>query len=131
MRAPLRPSTILCAGSNYRAHNLEKANTPLSGKEPEFFVKTSDCVIGRTMELSWIGDFTQKLDCETELAIVIGKPDVTSRLSRLSITSLATRSSMMSRPAIGRYAPPPTARSGMNWDEEKPSIRVRRLVPLS
>src|SRR5713226_6553088 len=29
LRAPLRPSTILCAGSNYRAHNLEKANTPL------------------------------------------------------------------------------------------------------
>ena len=37
---------MLCSGSNYRDHNKEKANTPISGKEPEFFVKTADCVIG-------------------------------------------------------------------------------------
>jgi 2-keto-4-pentenoate hydratase/2-oxohepta-3-ene-1,7-dioic acid hydratase in catechol pathway len=40
------PSTILCAGSNYREHNDEKAGTPMSGKEPEFFIKTSDSVVG-------------------------------------------------------------------------------------
>jgi 2-keto-4-pentenoate hydratase/2-oxohepta-3-ene-1,7-dioic acid hydratase in catechol pathway len=74
LRAPLRPSTILCAGSNYRAHNLEKANTPLSGKEPEFFVKTADCVIGPDDGIVLDQRLTQKLDCETELAIVIGKP---------------------------------------------------------
>jgi 2-keto-4-pentenoate hydratase/2-oxohepta-3-ene-1,7-dioic acid hydratase in catechol pathway len=72
--APLRPSTILCAGSNYRAHNLEKANTPLSGKEPEFFVKTADCVIGPDDGIISDPKLTMKLDCETELAIVIGKP---------------------------------------------------------
>ena len=44
--APLLPSTILCSGSNYRAHNAEKVGTPLSGQEPEFFIKTADCVIG-------------------------------------------------------------------------------------
>jgi 2-keto-4-pentenoate hydratase/2-oxohepta-3-ene-1,7-dioic acid hydratase in catechol pathway len=32
--APIRPSTILCSGSNYKDHNAEKANTPISGKEP-------------------------------------------------------------------------------------------------
>jgi 2-keto-4-pentenoate hydratase/2-oxohepta-3-ene-1,7-dioic acid hydratase in catechol pathway len=74
LRAPLRPSTILCAGSNYRAHNLEKANTPLSGKEPEFFVKTSDCVIGPGEPIVHDHKLTGKLDCETELAVVIGKP---------------------------------------------------------
>ena len=74
LRAPLRPSTILCAGSNYRAHNLEKANTPLSGKEPEFFVKTADCVIGPDDGIVSDRKLTEKLDCETELAIVIGKP---------------------------------------------------------
>jgi len=74
LRAPLRPSTILCAGSNYRAHNLEKANTPLSGKEPEFFVKTADCVIGPNDGIVSDRRLTEKLDCETELAIVIGKP---------------------------------------------------------
>ena len=44
--APITPSTMLCSGSNYHDHNAEKANTPISGKEPEFFVKTADCVIG-------------------------------------------------------------------------------------
>lgn len=43
---PIIPSTILCAGSNYREHNEEKAGSPTSGKEPEFFLKTSDCVVG-------------------------------------------------------------------------------------
>ncbi len=74
LRAPLRPSTILCAGSNYRAHNQEKANTPLSGKEPEFFVKTADCVIGPDDAIIHDPMLTRKLDCETELAVVIGKP---------------------------------------------------------
>ena len=73
LRAPLRPSTILCAGSNYRAHNLEKANTPLSGKEPEFFVKTADCVIGPGDAIVHDLRLTRKLDCEAELAVVIGK----------------------------------------------------------
>jgi 2-keto-4-pentenoate hydratase/2-oxohepta-3-ene-1,7-dioic acid hydratase in catechol pathway len=71
---PIRPSTILCAGSNYREHNEEKANTPLSGREPEFFVKTSDCVIGPAEPIVFDGRLTQKLDCETELAVVIGRP---------------------------------------------------------
>jgi 2-keto-4-pentenoate hydratase/2-oxohepta-3-ene-1,7-dioic acid hydratase in catechol pathway len=48
LTAPIRPATILCSGSNYRDHNAEKANTPISGKEPEFFVKTADCVVGPT-----------------------------------------------------------------------------------
>ena len=43
---PIRAATMLCSGSNYRDHNKEKANTPISGKEPEFFVKTADCIIG-------------------------------------------------------------------------------------
>jgi 2-keto-4-pentenoate hydratase/2-oxohepta-3-ene-1,7-dioic acid hydratase in catechol pathway len=71
--APLMPSTILCAGSNYHAHNREKASAPLSGKEPEFFIKTSDCVIGPGDGIVHDEVLTKKLDCETELAIVIGK----------------------------------------------------------
>jgi 2-keto-4-pentenoate hydratase/2-oxohepta-3-ene-1,7-dioic acid hydratase in catechol pathway len=72
--APMIPSTILCSGSNYRAHNAEKANAPLSGQEPEFFVKTGDCVIGPDAPIIYDPILTRKLDCETELAIVIGKP---------------------------------------------------------
>jgi len=74
LTAPIRPATILCSGSNYRDHNAEKTNTPISGKEPEFFVKTADCVVGPNEPIIFDERFSKKIDCETELAIVIGKP---------------------------------------------------------
>jgi 2-keto-4-pentenoate hydratase/2-oxohepta-3-ene-1,7-dioic acid hydratase in catechol pathway len=74
LTAPLRPSTILCSGSNYHDHNREKANAPISGKEPEFFVKTADCVVGPDEPIVFDPLLSQKLDCEVELAVVIGKP---------------------------------------------------------
>ena len=72
--APVVPATMLCSGSNYTDHNKEKANTPISGKEPEFFVKTADCVIGPGDMIVLDERLTKKLDSETELAIVIGQP---------------------------------------------------------
>ncbi len=72
--APIRPSTILCSGSNYRDHNREKLNTPISGKEPEFFIKTADCVIGPNEPIVYDAEMSKKIDMETELAIVIGRP---------------------------------------------------------
>ena len=54
-------------------HNAEKANTPISGKEPEFFVKTADCVVGPNEPIAFDERFSKKIDCETELAVVIGK----------------------------------------------------------
>jgi 2-keto-4-pentenoate hydratase/2-oxohepta-3-ene-1,7-dioic acid hydratase in catechol pathway len=74
LAAPMLPSTILCAGSNYREHNDEKENSPTSGKEPEFFIKTSDSVVGPGEDIRYDEILTRKLDCETELAVVIGKP---------------------------------------------------------
>ena len=74
LAAPIVPTTILCSGSNYTDHNREKANTPISGKEPEFFVKTADCVIGPGDTIVHDERLTKKLDAETELAIVIGEP---------------------------------------------------------
>ncbi len=74
LASPMLPTTILCSGSNYLDHNQEKANTPISGKEPEFFIKTSDCVIGPGAPIVLDPKVTLKMDCETELAIVIGKP---------------------------------------------------------
>jgi 2-keto-4-pentenoate hydratase/2-oxohepta-3-ene-1,7-dioic acid hydratase in catechol pathway len=73
LTSPILPSTILCSGSNYRAHNAEKVGAPISGKEPEFFVMTSDCVVGPDEPIIYDPALTQKLDCETELAIVIGR----------------------------------------------------------
>lgn len=73
LAAPFLPSTILCAGSNYQDHNEEKAGSPTSGKEPEFFLKTADCVVGPDGAIIHEPALTTKLDCEIELAIVIGK----------------------------------------------------------
>ena len=73
LAAPLRPSTLLCSGSNYKDHNAEKANTPISGKEPEFFVKTADCVVGPDEPIAFDERFSKKIDCEVELAVVIGQ----------------------------------------------------------
>ena len=70
---PIKASTILCSGSNYHDHNKEKAASPVSGKEPEFFVKTSDCVIGPDEHIVYDDGLSTKLDAETELALVIGK----------------------------------------------------------
>lgn len=39
LAAPIFPSTMLCAGSNYREHNDEKLGSPTSCDEPEFFSK--------------------------------------------------------------------------------------------
>lgn len=72
--APLVPTTILCSGSNYLSHNQEKANADTSGKEPEFFVKTGDCVVGPGQAIVLDPVLTSKLDGEVELAVVIGKP---------------------------------------------------------
>lgn len=72
--APMLPTTILATGSNYKAHNDEKANTPTSGKHPEFFVLTSDSVIGPDEPIVCDPRLTEKLDVETELAIVVGTP---------------------------------------------------------
>ena len=74
LAAPIRPSTILCAGSNYREHNDEKAASPTSGTEPEFFLKTADSVIGPDEAIVFDEKLTRKLDCETELGVVIGMP---------------------------------------------------------
>jgi 2-keto-4-pentenoate hydratase/2-oxohepta-3-ene-1,7-dioic acid hydratase in catechol pathway len=72
--APMMPTTILCSGSNYLSHNAEKANADTSGKEPEFFIKTSDCVVGPGAPIELDHILTKKLDGEVELAVVIGKP---------------------------------------------------------
>lgn len=70
--APLRPEIILCSGENYSDHRKEKP--PVEGKEPEFFIKVPHGVIGPDEDIILDPAVTRKLDYETELAVVIGKP---------------------------------------------------------
>ena len=72
LKAPLEPSLILCSGENYWDHRDEKPE--VTRKDPEFFLKTSLGVIGPGDAIVRDERVTLKLDYETELLIVIGKP---------------------------------------------------------
>jgi len=72
LKAPLDPSLILCSGENYWDHRDEKPE--VTRKDPEFFLKTGLGVIGPGDEIVRDERVTHKLDYETELLIVIGKP---------------------------------------------------------
>jgi 2-keto-4-pentenoate hydratase/2-oxohepta-3-ene-1,7-dioic acid hydratase in catechol pathway len=73
LKAPLRPGIILCSGENYWDHRDEKP--VVTAKEPEFFVKIPITgVIGPGDAILLDTEVTRKLDYETELAVVIGKP---------------------------------------------------------
>ncbi len=70
--APVAPSLILCSGENYWDHREEKPE--VTRKDPEFFLKTGLGVIGPGDDILRDERVTKKLDYETELLIVIGKP---------------------------------------------------------
>lgn len=70
--APILPALLLCSGENYWDHRDEK---PLvTRKDPEFFTKTALGVVGPGDDIIRDERVTKKLDYETELAIVMGKP---------------------------------------------------------
>ncbi len=83
LRAPvLWPSAIYCAGANYSDHAAEMAKRANRPPEPDpkslglkawHFIKASRSVAdpGATVAAS---RYTQKLDWEAELAVIIGKP---------------------------------------------------------
>lgn len=70
--SPILPSLILCSGENYWDHREEKPE--VTRKDPEFFLKTGLGVIGPGDGIVLDPAVTKKLDYETELLIVIGKP---------------------------------------------------------
>lgn len=72
LHAPIAPSLILCSGENYWDHREEKPE--VTRKDPEFFLKTGLGVIGQGDNIVLDPAVTKKLDYETELLIVIGKP---------------------------------------------------------
>ena len=72
LKAPIEPTLILCTGENYWDHREEKPE--VTRKDPEFFLKTSLGVIGHEDEITRDERVTKKLDYETELLMVVGKP---------------------------------------------------------
>lgn len=78
-RAPLPEPrrNIICLGKNYREHAAEIAKKVDTGDaiplHPIFFTKATTAVIGTDEPIPAHRDITTKLDCEAELAIIIGK----------------------------------------------------------
>jgi 2-keto-4-pentenoate hydratase/2-oxohepta-3-ene-1,7-dioic acid hydratase in catechol pathway len=70
--APVTPSKVIAAGRNYGAHKAEMSDTTLPYKLPSTWFKGASAVIGPHDDIVH-PSATQRLDYETELAVVIGQ----------------------------------------------------------
>jgi 2-keto-4-pentenoate hydratase/2-oxohepta-3-ene-1,7-dioic acid hydratase in catechol pathway len=77
LRAPVRPSKIVCIGRNYAAHAKELGNEV--PKEPLMFFKPPSSIIGPAESVVLRAE-SEKVEHEGELGVVIGKR--ASRVSR-------------------------------------------------
>jgi acylpyruvate hydrolase len=68
--APVRPSKLIAVGRNYPGYTKNPGKAP--GKIPTGFIKTLSAITGHGRDIVK-PRITQELDCETELAVVIGK----------------------------------------------------------
>jgi 2-keto-4-pentenoate hydratase/2-oxohepta-3-ene-1,7-dioic acid hydratase in catechol pathway len=69
--APCAPSKIVCLGVNYRAHATEFGHElPAS---PLIFLKPPSAVIGPDEAIIYPPQWTQRVDYEAEMAVVIGQ----------------------------------------------------------
>ncbi len=69
--APVEPSKIVCVGRNYAAHAAELGNEV--PKEPMIFLKPPSSIVGPG-EAIVLPKYSQRVEHEAELAIVVGRP---------------------------------------------------------
>ncbi len=69
--APLRPGKIICVGLNYLDHCREQHVEPPD--RPTLFAKFPSSVIAPSEPIRWPADFSDQVDYEAELAVVIGR----------------------------------------------------------
>lgn len=70
LRAPVRPSKILCVGRNYAAHAKELGNEV--PKEPLFFLKPPSSIVGPDGAIV-LPPESERVEHEAELGVVVGK----------------------------------------------------------
>ena len=69
--APAEPSKIVCIGRNYREHAKE-LNNPVP-TQPLMFLKPPSSIIGPEEKIERPAEFSERVDYEGELGVVIGK----------------------------------------------------------
>lgn len=69
--APLRPGKIICVGLNYMDHCREQKIDPPD--RPTLFAKFPTSVIGPEDPIRWPADFSEQVDYEAELAVIMGR----------------------------------------------------------
>ena len=71
----LYPGMLYCAGANYRDHVLEMTGEPppVENTEPFFFVKSSRGTIIGPGDPIQLPDFSDKVDWEAEIGMVVGR----------------------------------------------------------
>jgi 2-keto-4-pentenoate hydratase/2-oxohepta-3-ene-1,7-dioic acid hydratase in catechol pathway len=81
--APIRPPLVLCLGQTYASHVRENGiagfDPDVRPDAPEFFIKAGQTIVAPDEPLAYDPAAIAKLDYETELGVVIGRPtsDVT------------------------------------------------------
>ena len=65
------PEKVVCVGLNYRDH-AEEGDNPIAD-EPVLFSKFPTAVTGPESTITWDPEYTEKVDYEAELVVVIGR----------------------------------------------------------
>lgn len=71
LHAPLRPHKIVAVGRNYADHAAELGNAVPD--KPLLFQKATSSLIGHGAAVTWSASFSQQIDWEGELAVVMGR----------------------------------------------------------
>lgn len=123
------PSTVYCAGANYRDHEAEMrkiSNLPPApdphevGLKPWFFIKASRALTGPDARIM-LSNYSTKLDWEAELAVVIGRTarDVSLDDALSYIAGYAVSDDLSARDYSLRPQLPPVSPFAWDWLRHK------------
>jgi 2-keto-4-pentenoate hydratase/2-oxohepta-3-ene-1,7-dioic acid hydratase in catechol pathway len=125
----LYPGSIFCAGANYTDHMAEMARAQGKepgptmkdlGEQPWHFVKTSRSVVGPDSAVK-LPAYSQKVDWEVELAVVIGKTakDVPAEKALDCVAGYTIANDLSARDAMKREGNPVASPFHYDWVSQK------------
>ncbi len=123
---PVMPSKVICVGANYTDHveEMERAGAPKVEATPfpfSFLKPPHTALVGSDVEVA-IPGFGTELDWETELAIVIGRPELARTDPLAAIFGYAVLNDLSLRDFVAPFPHPLglDAVIGKGWDGAAP-----------